>query len=605
MKSHGRNVEEFYMKEIIPTPKEVEYKDVFLPIVDIRSGRAYACIVRGINASEPEKTACYELNDKIAELTGERRHNLKILTDEEDSSAYEVIISVGKVSTNRLNNVCCEKMGVKVSEDYPGKEGYIIQTVEEKERRVVVCAGSDDLGTYWSVQSLVQLLGKREDAVLLREAFVRDWPSFRIRSFKYEKWVNPDLNVAREMCAWAARYKFNTYNADYTWMGVDGWCSPTEEYRKQIADLCKITRSRGMSLMQFVNPYWVTSWEEDGEKKIRISKDEDIDTLVKTFKISLDQGAERIMLCLDDCASKYTRERGYHITGQEDKDKFGRLEVADAHLVNELHRKIKKSHPECEIFFVPPYYNFAFFHGSFRGSDAERAGIEYLKYIGKHIPEDVNIVWTGPVTRSVTIREKDIAAYEDLVQRKMFLWDNSVYAHHWPQCYLLDVFDSKRPPNFHERTTGVHINTRGKDADDFYAKEVWKVGLIMAADYLWNPGAYDPEEFLRRAIVEVAGEGVTELLLNFRDKYYSIRDRYPFLEGVFSRKGRIPSNWEDFVPHLRERDMENLRRGFVEMRTVLDEIKGRCGNKTLVAELEYFYSDLEALAKDLMKAYYS
>ncbi|HID06442.1 MAG TPA: hypothetical protein EYP10_04765, partial [Armatimonadetes bacterium] len=164
----------------------------------------------------------------------------------------------------------------------------------------------------------------------------------------------------------------------------------------------------------------------------------------------------------------------------------------------------------------PPYY---------QGYWLERpVGRAYLERLGKLIPKDVIVIWTGPVTRSLEIKEDDLERYATVIGRVPMLWDNTVYAHRnrygydprHPH-YLFDTFATKYPSTFPERTLGITYNWN-------ISNPIALVGGINTADYLWNPDAYDPQRSLRDALAIVAGSNCVDDLLAFREAYYEIFD---------------------------------------------------------------------------------
>ncbi|HID07262.1 MAG TPA: hypothetical protein EYP10_08945, partial [Armatimonadetes bacterium] len=355
-------------------------------------------------------------------------------------------------------------------------------------------------------------------------------------------------------------FKWNVFNVCYTTVGRDQWKNPPAEYRQLLRELCEFSHARGLEVMAFINPYYL--WREH----IHISRDEDIDALVRTCSISLSAGSRKVMLCLDDFASP---KLPYQLIHEDDRQRFGDLASANIYLINTLYKRLRARYPNVELFVVLPYY--------WLPRDYYReAGEKYLKRVGTALHPAITIVWTGPVVRSLVITEEDIHRYTQLIGRKPFLWDNTLYARHTPPSYLFDEFVTQYPRNMHELTAkGVHYNAGGS--------EIYKVGLITAADRLWNPEAYDPERSLRQALAIIGGPRCVDELLAFRNAYYELYDSWMHVfESLAQLKKHLPSIK---TSPLDEQDINSLERLLDGLQRAFDAVQRRCDNAQLVEEL--------------------
>ena len=80
-------------------------------------------------------------------------------------------ILMGAMS-NPLVQEFCRRHRPDVSAQNPGPEGYFLQVSD----RAAVVAGCDDRGAFYGLQSLRQLIGKRDEKLQIQGARVRDWP---------------------------------------------------------------------------------------------------------------------------------------------------------------------------------------------------------------------------------------------------------------------------------------------------------------------------------------------------------------------------------------------------------------------------------------------
>ncbi|MBI2298814.1 MAG: beta-N-acetylglucosaminidase domain-containing protein [Armatimonadetes bacterium] len=338
---------------------------------------------------------------------------------------------------------------------------------------------------------------------------MRDWPTFKLRPFKTGGAFDPGGD-SRQMGLWAPFAKFDCYNVCYTTLGQDKWVDPPVAYREHVSTLARHLRERGLDVMPFVNPYYL--WKTH----IEVSDAAQLDRLFDACRIALDAGGTRVMLCLDDFASEpgWSQTDLYHVRSERDRAKFGDdLAAVNIAMVNDLWRRIHERYPDAKLYVVPPYYWSP-------GGTWREAGETYLRALGQGIDPAVTIVWTGPQVRSGTVSARDVSYYAGLLGgRKPMLWDNTLYMHHSPPHYFLDTFHTQYADRFWDLTSGeVHLNAGGG--------EVYKCGLLAAADYLWNPAAHNPETSLRNAVGAIAGPEMTDDLLAFRDVFYQLYDTY-------------------------------------------------------------------------------
>ncbi|MFQ6098244.1 MAG: beta-N-acetylglucosaminidase domain-containing protein, partial [Armatimonadota bacterium] len=491
--------------------------------------------------------AARELQARVAHLLGPDAPVLPIIQPPKDDTGFGGAISIDYITMGDM----------LVLGDLPRMVPEQTYYVRPGNNNRVRCWGESPAATYFAVQSLMQLTYERDGAAYLQKADIVDGPMFAVRSFKMG---GRNWDLVREMGRWCGHYKYNCYNVCYTTLGRDQWKNPSAEYRGLLADLCAYRIPRGLDVMPFVNPYYL--WEEH----IVISDDAQIDALAATCSIALEHGARKVMLCLDDFAS---RKIPYTIYSEADRKSFKTLGEANAHLITQLHKRLKARFPDCELFVVPPYYWIP--KGSYKDD-----GEADLRTIGAGTPKDVHIVWTGPVVRSAVIREEDVGAYTQLIGRKPFLWDNTLYMHHKPPSYFFDAFVTRYPDRFWElNDTGVHYNAGGG--------EVYKVGLMTTADYLWNPQAYDPEESLRRALHQATGSPeAAEACLALRDAYYGIYDTYkPVLDSLLELKKEADFRYRPFD----SADLDAIERDLRAVTEAYARVKRTCRNAALSDEL--------------------
>ncbi|HPD29885.1 MAG TPA: beta-N-acetylglucosaminidase domain-containing protein [Phycisphaerae bacterium] len=384
------------------------------------------------------------------------------------------------------------RVRIGINADWPGGTAHLPKptgerpqayaltvTTAEDGKTTVAIRATDAIGAYYGIRTLIQLLDRTPEGVTIRQAQVRDWPTFTLRMFKGQCWYYRDnLMFVR----WAPQFKWNTFGICYT--DCPDWRSPPESYRTMVADACKTAASQDtMQIMQLGNPYMLK------EKAIRATSDTDIETLATFFELSLANGSTALMLCLDDFA----------FLPDEDRSQFENLAGANASIVKRFAERIWAKHPDTRILLCPPPYWLT--ANKARGYQWAH---DYLRDLCANIPPQISIVWTGREVTTVCHETADIEAYQELIgpPRRLFLWDNTLkMPPGWGNVFRMNAFletcDHIATSAWPKMADYVHgaagINTYGP-------AEIYKVPLMTAADYLWNPEEYDPKDSLRRAL---------------------------------------------------------------------------------------------------------
>jgi hypothetical protein len=545
----------YYTGVIIPTPQEVTYSpDAWsLPTDDVIP------VVVGADATDAERLGAREIVNRIAHLGG----RAEVVGEADLPRDCQLVFSVGALVGSHV----IASGGVEVPAQ---PEGYAIACRQEDSgRRAVVCLGADPTGCYFAAQSLVQLFERAEGGPVFHPVTVRDWPVFSLRSFKVGG--SPGMDTASgRMAQWAPSAKFNCYNICYTTVGRDKWVDPSAEYTEYIARVTEYLVARGLDTMPFVNPYYL--WDEH----IEVTDPGDLEKLFAACRLGPEAGGTRVMLCLDDFASEQDRAgpKLYHVRSERDQAKYGDdLGALNVDMINDLDRRLKQAYPDVKLYVVLPYYWIP-------GGSHREAGEADLRTIGAGIDEGVRIVWTGPRVRSGTITAEDLAHYQALVGQTVMLWDNTLYARHNPPHFFLDEWVTTFPEDFAATSSGeVHLNAGSGEA--------YKAGLFAAADRLWNPEAYDPEQAMRNGVAAVIGPKAVDAALEFRDLYY---DMYDNISTALGKPAKLLALLENAQARpLDAEDLGEIRRALDRMKQLRDEIARLTDNEGFVAEVSSHY----------------
>jgi len=487
-----------YNGKIIPTPQKVEYMNEFIVLASSASFTRMVKIIVGTDAMPQMNSVAGSLQSHIYILTGSTP---AVVNDMVKLQEHSVYISVGTISDNKYNK---EYNNNKfITQNYPGEQGYIIRCVKEGSKDVVYCIGYDAIGAFYAVQSLLQLMYVKDGKLCLRKCVVDDWPVYKLRGVS-------DWALTKDSLDWMGAYKLNMFFFAYApvkWDNID------EDMKKAYTDAYEMVKQKPViELGQMVNPYDLRKYRT-GEK-IRASDPKDIEKLVKTFTYGINAGVKHLMLCADDLVTM--KEREYILDNDEDIQKYGTLEVAQTVLVNTVYQSLKAYQKSempklsIEMYFCPPYYSLGHVDKFMRSPEV---GIKYMNYIGKNIDPDVTFVWTGPKVTSKVVSDDDVEKYKlYTLGHKAMLWDNTSD----------DIFT---PWTTKISTQVVEMNPRhGFYYNAFINRVVDRFTILMVADYLWNPKAYNPEKSLVHAVATYAEQDAMPALSSFREVYYKLDD---------------------------------------------------------------------------------
>ena len=184
---------------IVPEPKEMTGNGETFAL---RDGAQFV-------VSDKSKIDTYLLDEWIIpEIEG--YHGIKMMAvtfEEVDESRPAVYL--GTASDPAFANVFDAALR-EVNEKDPGPEGYAILVTQDRAQ----AAGATERGTFWALQSLVQLIERKDGIVRLRGVRVRDWPDFELRgglTYLGKPQFEPRLPAAQRMVRFMARLKFNAW----------------------------------------------------------------------------------------------------------------------------------------------------------------------------------------------------------------------------------------------------------------------------------------------------------------------------------------------------------------------------------------------------------
>lgn len=367
-----------------------------------------------------------------------------------------------------------KKQGVK--EKIEGKrlaQSYYLTTENHGfKSRVISIQASGDLGLYYGLVSLCQLVDKHEsNAILLPETTILDWPEIGLRLTKTSASGNT-ISVLEGFADWMPVYKFNM-------IGLQFHGEESKElglFEENIETMCPREKQKG--LLETIVYY--CPFRGEG---YNFTKETDQNEYKEILSWILKLGADGIEVDYNDWPG-------------------GEAPIED--VLNLAHDKIQLENPEAYILYCPPYSGSTKYFGE---ASAE------TRRILSHVPQKIWPLWTGMgVLILDTLKSQQVEQWTEMAGRRPFFWINRAsvevehsFSHSLPNDPDALVFSGELlPENLYELFEGVHLNfpfgpsPNGMDPiNDFNKKDL--LYLATASDFLWNPKDWMAEKSYNKA----------------------------------------------------------------------------------------------------------
>jgi len=401
----------------------------------------------------------------------------------------------------------------RVNEDdnYKNDQYYSINcSLIKKEIKI---SSSGQLGLLYGCSSFLKFIEADGGNFRINLFNITDWPSYIRRE------ISAVMNNENsdEILNFALLNKYETVaiaSRMYPWYRTDSAYNSLLIKIKEWKD-----KFGGPSVMQMHNIY-------DG-RKIEISNNQDVDSLWHTIETGIKSGIDKLLILADD-TPPFEFGEGYVLTSENDKKMFRHMADAHCYLLKEIEKRLKLNSYYSEFYYGPAFYTYEdMYYGNmnlYKNTQWEKNAYDPLKrdlnFIGKNMPKDVFVLWTGPNVRSRKITNDDLKDWtKNLSGRLPFLWDNTIYSHYpFTSTPLFSAYENDIPKDFYKKTAGNGMFING-DA----GSEDSKVALITTADYLWNPEKYNPQKSLNVAMENYYGKELVPLLLKFKEAELGLR----------------------------------------------------------------------------------
>ena len=380
--------------------------------------------------------------------------------DEADTDAV-ALLRTHYAESNKGVKVVVGERGDKAVKKYADRipekvEGYYIQVAKNQ----IVVAGNDEAGTYYGVQTLMQMLAQPE----VMQAEVKDWPDVLERGVVEGFYGNPWSHTDRlRQFDFYGKNKLNVYiygpkDDPYH---RNQWREPyPADEAARISELAKAAAQNKVDFVWAMHPGGDIQWTEA-----------DLNSSVQKLEWMYGLGVRAFAIFFDD------------IFGAEQSKG-----AKQAEYMNALNREFVQKHTDvAPLILCPTQYNKSWSGGS------------YLSDLGTTMDKDIRIMWTGATVVDM-INKSDMDWINAQIQRNAYIWLN----------YPVNDFciDHMLMGPTYGNDLNIAHQLSGFVSNPMEYAEASKVSLYSIADYTWNMDAYASQTSWERALQELMPDHV-------------------------------------------------------------------------------------------------
>ncbi len=470
-----------------------------------------------------------------------------------DDDAVRVLNRELNITDNGIPIIIGER-GDDVIADYkqyiPRKaEGYYLYV----NKRKIIVAGNDPTGTYYGVQTLLQLAKQQQ----IRETTIIDYPSIAQRGMIEGYYGNPlsyDDRVSQ--FEFYGKNKMNRYiygpkNDPYHGFSNKWRDSYPEEKAAEIKSLINKAKQNKVQFVWAIHPGLNLKW----------NREDSLATLHK-FQQMYDLGVRSFAVFFDDIPHEHydaKRQAGY---------------------LNYIQREfIDKKNNTTSLIMCPSVYNQAWDKG------------DYLEVLGSVLLPEIEVMWTGKMVCSMIDRES-MDYINTKIKRNAYIWLNYPVNDY--------VIDHLAMGPFVGNSNDIDDMINGFVANPMEYGEASKVALFSIANYTWNMKGYNAqkswEESLQRIMPNntAAFKVFCENNIDLGASYHNLRmpneslpfvkDRDIYLDGAV-------------VNIYNKENSDKLRAHFNTFIASANELKSSNYNPALIAEITPWLDVFEIVGK--------
>ena len=416
-------------------------------------------------------------------------------------------------------------------------EGYYLKVSKDG----VVIAGNDAEGTFYGVQTYLQLAADAE----VKEVTITDWPEVADRGLVEGYYGNPYSDADRKsLLEFFGRTKMNIYiyGPKDDRYHREKW---REEYPADTAEMIRgLAETAAKHKVRFVwamHPGGDIEWT-DKDRAASIAK------LEKMYAL----GVRAFSIFFDD------------ITGSEQSK--GDKQAEYLNYVNE--NFINKHDDVAPLIMCPTHYCKSYTGGN----------DSYLRALGSTLDEESHIMWTGNSVVDM-INKSDLEWVNPRIERKAYIWLN------YP------VTDYCRDHILMGPTWGNDLDIAsmlgGFVSNPMEYAEASKVSLYSIADYTWNMDAYDADASWESALKYIMPSH-TEAFRLFCENNIDLGDNVHGLRRTDESPSFVVAR-DEYNNLMAQGNttaaVAKLREHFVLMADAATELMASTENRALVAEI--------------------
>ncbi|MBE6783110.1 MAG: beta-N-acetylglucosaminidase [Ruminococcaceae bacterium] len=399
----------------------------------------------------------------------------------------------------------CKSDPINVFEKLFGNIGYSIRIIYENSKRVTYCErthrvtdekyildiSGNEIKIYCSCKkgalSALCDLRKRTDENTISDGEYICSPLFKVRGYIEGFYGNPWSHESRKsVMELMAKNRMNTvYHAPKDDLyHREKW---REKYPEN--ELIKLKDLADSANEYYMDFYWCIA----PGLSMKYSDESEFVALIEKTKQLYEIGINCFGLLLDDIDEE--------LAFKEDKAVFGETVNAHIDLINRYYNSLKEIDSSIRLTICPTLY-----HG--KGNEY------YISKLGKNIPSDVSVFWTGRDICSRELTSPEAIRFIENTYHKPLYWDN------YPvnDCSMYNEMHISPIIN---RDTDLYKYSEGIISNCMEYAECSKIPLITFADYLWDSENYNPQKSWENAINQVVGKENADNFIVFADHLYT------------------------------------------------------------------------------------
>lgn len=403
-------------------------------------------------------------------------HDVKV-NDELDLSSITIAIGEEDTLDSEVKDVE-STLDISNSSDLK-EEGYLLhiqsETNEFSKEGTIFLKGKDEVGTFYGIKTLIQLVDQKKDEITFENATIIDTPSMATRGiiegFYGEPWDQEDR---LDQINFYGDYKLNTYiyapkDDPYH---REKWREPyPANEMDRMETLIETANENKVDFVFAISPGIDISFDgEEGEKDFR--------ALLDKSESLYDMGVRDFAILFDDIDNKDGKKHG--------------------ELLNRFNEEfIKEKEDVNPLITVPTEYDTNVMGGSTDHLNP------YTKDLSNVLDEDIVVMWTGQVVVPDGLPFENVELMQEIYGDQIGVWWN------YP---VTDYLTSKLALG-----PIVNIDKKLEEEVDFFTMNpmehvnLSKITLATGADYTWNIRDYDPDHAWERSIELLFGDLAPEM----------------------------------------------------------------------------------------------